>query len=91
MGETNTIRGVWLGGLAIVWSYPLATLVPSAVLGAIGEVPSYLIDDQRVMDLVVSLLTAYLAITSTLRMPKASSGRSGGESSDAAWGASSTI
>ena len=61
MGETNTIRGVWLGGLAIVWSYPLAALVPSVVLGAIGEVPSYLIDDRRVMDLVVSLLTAYLA------------------------------
>ena len=61
MGETNTIRGVWLGGLAIVWSYPLATLVPSVVLGAIGEVPSYLIDDRRVIDLVVSLLTAYLA------------------------------
>jgi hypothetical protein len=61
MGETNTIRGVWLGGLAIVWSYPLATLVPSVVIGAIGEVPSYLIDDRRVMDLVVSLLTAYLA------------------------------
>ena len=61
MGETNTIRGVWLGGLAIVWSYPLATLVPSAVLGAIGEVPTYLIDDRRVMDLVISLVTAYLA------------------------------
>jgi hypothetical protein len=61
MGEPNTIRGVWLGGLAIVWSYPLATLVPSAVIGAIGEVPTYLIDDRRVMDLVVSLLTAYLA------------------------------
>jgi hypothetical protein len=61
MGETNTIRDVWLGGLAIVWSYPLATLVPSVVLGAIGEVPTYLIDDRRVMDLVVSLVTAYLA------------------------------
>jgi hypothetical protein len=61
MGETNTLRGIWLGGVAIVWSYPLATLVPSVVLGAIGEVPSYLIDDRRVMDLVVSLVTAYLA------------------------------
>jgi hypothetical protein len=61
MGETNTIRGVWLGGLALVWSYPLATLVPSAVLGAVGEVPTYLIDERRVMDLVVSLVTAYLA------------------------------
>jgi hypothetical protein len=61
MGETNTIRGVWLGGLAIVWSYPLATLAPSVVLGAIGEVPTYLIDERRVMDLVLSLVTAYLA------------------------------
>jgi hypothetical protein len=61
MGETNTIRGVWLGGLAIVWSYPLATLAPSVVLGAIGEVPSYLIDERRVVDLVLSLVTAYLA------------------------------
>ena len=49
------------GGLAIVWSYPRATLVPSAVLGAIGEVPTYLIDERRVMDLVLSLVTAYLA------------------------------
>ena len=61
MGETNTIRGVWLGALSIVWSYPLATLVPSVVLGAIGEVPSYLIDERRVWDLIVSLVTAYLA------------------------------
>lgn len=61
MVETNTIRGVWLGGLSIVWSYPLATLVPSLVLGAIGEVPSYLIDERRVVDLIVSLVTAYLA------------------------------
>ena len=61
MGETNTIRGVWLGGLAIMWSYPLATLVPSVVLSAIGEVPTYLIDDRRVLDLVLSLVTAYLA------------------------------
>ena len=61
MDEPNTIRGVWLGGLAIMWSYPLATLGPSAVLGAIGEVPTYLIDERRVLDLVISLVTAYLA------------------------------
>ena len=61
MGETSTIRGVWLGGLAIVWSFPLATLVPSIVLGPFGEVPTYLIDDRRVLDLVFSLVTAYLA------------------------------
>jgi hypothetical protein len=61
MGGTDTIRGVWVGGVTIVWSYPLATLVPSVVLGAIGEVPTYLIDERRVMDLIVSLVTAYLA------------------------------
>ncbi len=38
-----------------------ATLVTSIVLGAIGEVPTYLIDDRRVLDLVLSLVTAYLA------------------------------
>lgn len=61
MGETSSIRGVWLGGIAIVWSYPLATLVPAVVLGAVGEVPTYLIDDRPVLDQVVSLATAYLA------------------------------
>ena len=61
VGETNTIKDVWLGGLVIVWSYPLATLVPSFVIGAIGEVPTYLIDDRRLMDLILSLVTAYLA------------------------------
>jgi ribose/xylose/arabinose/galactoside ABC-type transport system permease subunit len=50
-----------LGEYSIVWSYPLATLVPSLVLGAIGEVLSYLIDERRVVDLIVSLVTAYLA------------------------------
>ena len=61
MGETNTIRGVWLGALSIVWSYPLATLVPSVVLGAIGEVPSYLIDERRLLDLILTVVTAYVA------------------------------
>jgi hypothetical protein len=31
------------------------------VLGAIGEVPSYLIDDRRLLDLGLSLVTAYVA------------------------------
>jgi hypothetical protein len=61
MGEADTIRGVWLGGLAILWKYPLATLAPALVLGAIGEVPAYLIDDRRLLDLGSSLLTAYVA------------------------------
>ena len=39
MGEADTIRDVWLAALVIFRRYPLATLVPAAVLGAIGEVP----------------------------------------------------
>ena len=42
--EADTIRDVWLAALVIFRRYPLATLVPAAVLGAIGEVPVYLID-----------------------------------------------
>ncbi|MBA2441387.1 MAG: hypothetical protein H0V53_03130, partial [Rubrobacter sp.] len=61
MGEANTIRDVWLEALAIFRRYPLATLAPAAVLGAIGEVPTYLIDDRRLLDLVLSLVTAYVA------------------------------
>jgi hypothetical protein len=61
MGETDTIRGVWLGGLAILRNYPLATIAPALVLGAVGEVPSYLIDDRRLLDIGLSLVTAYVA------------------------------
>jgi hypothetical protein len=49
MGEVDTIRGVWLAALAIFWRYPLATLVPAAILRAIGEVRAYLIDGRPVL------------------------------------------
>jgi hypothetical protein len=39
MGEADTIRGVWLAALVIFRRYPLATLVPAAMLGAIGKFP----------------------------------------------------
>ena len=61
MGEADSIRGVWRGAVGIIWAYPLATLAPAAVLGAIGEVPTYLIDDRRLLDLGISLVTAYVA------------------------------
>src|SRR5215212_1694 len=87
VGETNTIKDVWLGGLEIVWTYPLATLVPSFVIGAIGEVPTYLIDDRRLMDLILSLVTAYLAYYLYLAYAEGIvRRRPGGESSAAAWG-----
>jgi hypothetical protein len=61
MGEKDTIRRVWLGALSIIARYPLATLVPAAVFGAIGEVPAYLIEGRTLLDLVLTVVTAYVA------------------------------
>lgn len=61
MGEKNTVWSVWRGALAIIAKYPLATLVPAAVLGAIGEIPTYLIEDRPWLDLVLSTVSAYFA------------------------------
>ena len=61
MDGTNTIRGVWRAALAIIRMHPLATLAPTAVLGAIGEMPAYLIDEWRLLDLILTLVTAYVA------------------------------
>ena len=61
MGEADTIRGVWLTVLAIFRRYPLATLVPAAVLGAIGEIPAYLIDGRPLLDQALTLVTTYIA------------------------------
>jgi hypothetical protein len=61
MGEADTIRGVWLAALAIFRRYPLATLAPAAVLGAIGEVPAYLIDGRPLLDQVLTLVSSYAA------------------------------
>ncbi len=61
MGEADTIRGVWLVALAMIWRYPLAVLAPAAVLGTFGEVPAYLIDGRPLLDQVLTLVTAYIA------------------------------
>jgi hypothetical protein len=61
MGEADTIRGVWLAALAMFRRYPLATLVPAAVLGAVGEVPAYLIDGRPLLDQALTLVSAYVA------------------------------
>jgi hypothetical protein len=61
MGEADTIRGVWRGAFAIMVRYPLATLAPAAVFGAVGEVPAYLIDKRQLLDLILSVSTAYVA------------------------------
>ncbi len=61
LGEADTIRGVWLTALAIFRRYPLATFLPAAVLGAVGEVPAYLIDGRPLLDQALTLVTAYVA------------------------------
>lgn len=61
MSKPDTVKDVWLEALAIFRRYPLATLAPAVVLGAIGEVPTYLIDERRLLDLGLSLATAYVA------------------------------
>jgi hypothetical protein len=61
MGEADTIRGVWLAAVAIIGRYPLAVLAPAVVLGAIGEVPAYLIEGRPLLDQALTLVTAYVA------------------------------
>ncbi len=61
MGEADTIRGVWRTALAIIGRYPLAVLAPAAVLGALGEVPAYLIEGRPLLDQALTLVTAYIA------------------------------
>jgi hypothetical protein len=61
MGEKDTVWGMWLGSLAIIAKYPLAVLAPAAVLGALGEVPAYLIEGRPLQDVVVTVVSAYVA------------------------------
>jgi hypothetical protein len=61
MGEEDTIWSVWRAALSIIAKYPLATLGPAAVLGAIGEIPAYLIESRSRLDFVLTIVTAYVA------------------------------
>jgi hypothetical protein len=61
MGEIDTIWGVWRGSLSVIARYPLATLVPAAVVGIIGEIPAYLIEGRTWLNLVLTIVGAYFA------------------------------
>jgi hypothetical protein len=61
MGEVDTIRDVWRGALAVIARYPLATLVPAAVVGVIGQTPAYLIEGRPWLDLVLTIVGTYFA------------------------------
>jgi hypothetical protein len=43
--EQISASGVWREALAIIRRYPLAAIMPAALLGAVAEAPYYFIDD----------------------------------------------
>jgi hypothetical protein len=59
--EQDSISGVWLEALAIIRRYPYAVIVPGAVLGALAEVPAYLIVDRLLLDQLLTYLSAAFA------------------------------
>jgi hypothetical protein len=61
MDEKDSIWSVWRAALSTIAKYPLATLVPAAVLGAIGEISAYLMEGRPWLDLVLSTVSAYFA------------------------------
>ena len=61
MADLGSISGVWWEATAIVRRYPLATLIPGALLGAIAEVPHYFIEEHPLLDNALTYVTAALA------------------------------
>jgi hypothetical protein len=61
MGEVDTIWGVWRGAVSVIARYPLATFVPAAVVGIIGQIPAYLIEGRTWLNLVLTIVGAYFA------------------------------
>jgi len=59
--EQNFISAVWRDALAIIQKYPLATILPAAVLGALAEAPAYLIADHHLLNNALTYLTAAFA------------------------------
>jgi len=47
--------------LSIIARYPLATLVPAAVFGVIGEIPAYLIEGRTWLELVLTIVGTFFA------------------------------
>ena len=57
----GSVRDVWRGSLSVIARYPLATFVPAAVVGPIGEIPAYLIEGRSWLDFVLTIVGAYFA------------------------------
>ena len=61
MADPGSISDVWWEAIAIVRRYPFATLIPAALLGAIAEVPHYIIEEHPLLDYTLTYVTAALA------------------------------
>ena len=60
--EKISASGVWREALAIIRRYPLAAIMPAAVLGAVAEAPYYFIDDSYpVWEQILASLTSAVA------------------------------
>jgi hypothetical protein len=62
MHEWDSSSRVWREAFVIVRRYPLATIVPAAVLGAVAEAPYHFIDDSfPIEDQILGSLTSAFA------------------------------
>jgi hypothetical protein len=52
---------VWREALAVIRRYPVATLIPAAMLSVLAQAPTYFIEGRPVLDRVVTYLTAAFA------------------------------
>lgn len=60
--ERISASDVWRQALAIIRPYPLATIMPAAVLGTVAEAPYYFIDDSNpVWEQILASLTSAFA------------------------------
>ena len=60
--EKISASDIWREALAIIRRYPLATIMPAAVLGTVAEAPYYFIDDSYpVWEQIVASLTSAFA------------------------------
>lgn len=59
--EKAATSDVWREAFAIIRQYPLATIAPAAVLGALAEAPAYLIEGRPALDNALTYLTAAFA------------------------------
>jgi hypothetical protein len=61
MSDPVSTSGVWREATAIIGRYPLATIIPGAVLGAVAEVPHYFVGESLLLDNAMTYVTAALA------------------------------